>query len=31
MSLEFDLINEYGWESVNGHNFPPERSVIAKG
>ena len=31
MSLEFDLINEYGWERVNGHNFPPERSVIAKG
>lgn len=31
MSPEFDLINEYGWERVNEHNFPPERSVIAKG
>lgn len=31
MSIEFDLINEYGWERVNKHNFPPERSVITKG
>lgn len=31
MSLEFDLINEYGWERVNEHNFQPEHSVLTKG
>ena len=31
MSLKSDLINEHSWLEVSEHNFPPERSVIAKG
>lgn len=30
MSLKYDFINN-GWTEINVHNFPPERSVIAKG
>lgn len=31
MFLKYDFINNHGWTEVSEHNFPPERSVIAKG